>query len=138
MLVERGPQASLSVRNIAEVAGRSTMCVYTHYRGRTSLLFAMHDEVMNEVRAGLSMAADPGSELRRWCEEHPDRLLWLLTGYHDDELRERSAAAGREICDLLGGGDFAEQQLATAVGSLVLRSLHTGVGTTTTQRKQEA
>ena len=72
LLREESP-ADLTVRRIAEVAGTTTMCLYTGFGSRDGLLDAVYAQGFEQLRRDMAQAklvADPGEAVRRLLQAY--------------------------------------------------------------------
>lgn len=114
--------ANLSVRRLAEASGRSTMCVYTYFGGRGSLLAAAHKEAGQELLDAVG-GHEPGAArvhaAADWMNAHPRLALWLFTVADPPEVaasRAELTARARAALD----GQVGTMRLGEMVGLLVL------------------
>ncbi|GAB3234921.1 hypothetical protein GCM10027447_32460 [Glycomyces halotolerans] len=81
-LIGREGAADLSVRRLVEAAGRSTMCVYTHFGNRRRLLAEIYRSCRDDLLAGLR-AARTAPELegryRDYAAANPRHFQYLFT-----------------------------------------------------------
>jgi AcrR family transcriptional regulator len=119
--------AGLTVRRIAEAAGRSTMCVYTKFGNRRSLLHEVYRRASAELTDALRQArsADGDAVLgvalayRRFARRRPELYSLLFEhplGPLELEPSTRQETIG-DVVELLGGSFDA---WATMHGLLVL------------------
>ncbi|MGO2113231.1 MAG: TetR/AcrR family transcriptional regulator [Pseudoclavibacter sp.] len=76
-----------SVRRLAEASGRSTMCVYTHFGGRQSLIRSVHERAAARFLDAVDAADDPVDGARTWLQGHPGVGLWMFAPTRQDDLR---------------------------------------------------
>ncbi|MFD6142979.1 TetR/AcrR family transcriptional regulator [Promicromonospora sp. NPDC060271] len=113
---------NLSVRRLAEASGRSTMCVYTYFGGRGSLLAAAHKEASQELLDAVG-GHEPGPARAHaaaaWMNARPLLALWLFTVTDPPEVaacRTELTARARAALD----GQPGTMRLGEMVGQLVL------------------
>ena len=128
-LIGREGAANLSVRRLAEASGRSTMCVYTYFGGRASLLAAAHQEAGQEL-IGAVERHEPGAArvhaAADWMNAHPRLALWLFTVADPPEAaasRVELTARARAVLE----GQVGAMRLGELVGLLVLDG-HVAIG----------
>lgn len=79
--VRREGVGDLTVRTLAKVSGRSTMCVYTKFGARSALVTAIYEAGASELLAALDRGSQAAllTSMRRFARE--ERGLWdLLLG----------------------------------------------------------
>lgn len=115
-LVGEGNSAP-SVRQIADRAGRSTMCVYSDFGGRRKLLEAAHRRVSDDLIGAVESEseADPFAAAEAWVYRERKLAEWLFSrGAPDDSRSELIARLG----SALGTGGM--DRLALIIGRLLL------------------
>jgi AcrR family transcriptional regulator len=98
VLIDQGV-AGLTVRGVAEMAGASTIVVYTRFGGRSGLLDALYERTFDLLRAALEEVPPPSADLvgdiiafamayRRFALENPARYSLMfeppLPGFRPD------------------------------------------------------
>lgn len=73
----------LTVRRIAEAAGRSTMCVYSKFGNRRRLLQEVYHRAADELASALARPSAAGAHgvalgYRRFARRHPERYALLF------------------------------------------------------------
>lgn len=113
--------ANLSVRRLAEASGRSTMCVYTYFGGRGSLLAAAHKEAGQELLDAVEAhaGAGRGQAAAEWMNERPQLALWLFTVTDPPEVAACRAELTVRMRAALDG-QAGTMRLGEMVGLLVL------------------
>lgn len=116
-LIDREGAGDLSVRRLVEAAGRSTMCVYSHFGNRKRLLAEIYRSCADELLAGLRGSATV-PELARgyaaYAAERPRHFQYLFASdlQHlglDPALRlDLIDAAVDLVAERMGGASRAE------------------------------
>lgn len=81
-LIGREGAGDLSVRRLVEAAGRSTMCVYTHFGNRKRLLAEIYRSCGDDLRSDLATADSPEALDRRYlayAEARPRHFQYLFS-----------------------------------------------------------
>lgn len=121
-LVDSDGTEALSVRRLAQAAGRTSMCVYSKFGSRGGLLMAMYDRVARELMTAL--AVDPAADLEKWANANHERYAFLfdaeLTSMGIDPGMRRSlledvvARVGSEDTWALAHGRIAAERIRGA------------------------
>ena len=78
-LLERDGAQALSARKIATEAGRTTMCIYSHFGSVPALLGSLYDNLADDLLSAVDQGDEPTLTLAAWAETNPGsyRLLFL-------------------------------------------------------------
>lgn len=114
---ERGYHAA-SMVEIAGAVGMRKPSLYHHVRTKEDLLFAIHeqmiDELIDQTTAALSTSMTPGEKMR-----HVLRVSLSFVARHRDGvtvfLQERSAVSGERWSELVVKRDFYEQMVRAII-----------------------
>lgn len=80
-LLEQDGAASLTARKIAGAAGRTTMCIYSHFGSISALLGNLYQDLGRQVRTAISGADTPAAALASWSRRQPGS--YRLAFVHD-------------------------------------------------------
>ena len=117
-IFETGGLHALSVRHVAEVAGSTTMQVYSRFGGKDGLLQALFDEgfeALANAQQAVPSSLPPAERVRRLCHEYlriaADRPhhYALMLGAHSGDFDPPKASRARALATLT--------HLAKAVGN---------------------
>lgn len=124
LIAQEGPR-DLSVRRLAEASGRSTMCVYTYFKGRIPLLESAHRTAAADILATLDGASSPVAALREFAASKPALLLWLLSADGMTDLDTQRAEFARALIERLAteNANLASEEVARIAGRALLDRL---------------
>ena len=113
--------SSLGVRRLAQASERTTMCVYSKFGSRGSLLTAAYGRVAEDLLASVRTQDAAADAYHRWAAEHPE-LYVLLFDQPLDALDvaaiERQRLVLAVVAELTGEGEPGAEKWSRLHGSI--------------------